>query len=330
MNWRLVALILGAVGLFAVAIMLAGASPIGTVVVLLKGSFGSARALSGTLRETTPLLMLGLAVFLALRAGLFNIGAEGQFLVGALACAVVALRFPGLVGIMLGSLFGAICGAVWALPAGLIKAYRNGHEVITTIMLNNVAAFLTSMLVAGPFKGPNQQFRSTSSIAPETHIPNLSLGPVDVSYALLIGVVGAVILSRWLKRSVSGYELQAVGANPTAAKVAGVSVAQVTVRAMVVSGAISGLAGAFHVLAFEGRFYESFSPGFGFNALGVALLAGGNAYGVLPASLLFGALEKGGTVLATNGIPKGITFYILGLLILVAAAIRYRRVKVVA
>ena len=131
----------------------------------------------------------------------------------------------------------------------------------------------------------------------------------------------------WLKKTVAGYELQAVGANRIAARFAGISPQKVTVVAMSISGALGGLAGAIQVLAYEGRFYDGFSPGYGFDALGVALLAGNSAYAVLPSSFLFGVLSKGGTALQIDGIPKGITTVVLGMLILIAAAIRYRKVS---
>jgi simple sugar transport system permease protein len=286
------------------------------------------RVFSGTLKEMTPLLITGLAVFLALKAGLFNIGVEGQFLVGAASGAAVALRVPGLTGVILGILVGMAAGALWALPAGLIKAYRNGHEVITTIMLNNIAGLMTAALVAGPLKDPKQAAPTTAVLS--SRLPNLSGPPLTISFALLLGIVIVAITAFWLKRTVAGYELQAVGANPTAARFAGVHPPRVMLTAMLVSGAIAGMGGALQVVAYEGRFYSGFSPGYGFDGLGIALLAGNSALGVIPGAFLFGALAKGGVALGIAGIPKGITTVVIGLVILVAAAIRYREVKKVA
>ena len=331
MIWRIVALITGALAILAGALLVAHESPLVCIQTLIHGSLGSPVAFAGTLRETTPLLIAGLAVFIGLRAGLFNIGVEGQLLCGAAACAFVAIHIPTFFGMILGILFGMLAGALWALPAALIKAYRNGHEVITTIMLNNVALYLTSALVSGPMKDKTQQDTSTPSLAAATRMPWIyNHAPVQVNFALVIGVVVAVAMAIWLKKTVAGYELQAVGANPTAAKFAGISTARVTMTAMCVSGAIGGLAGAVQVVAYEGRFYADFSPGYGFDALGVALLAGSNAFAVLPTSLLFGILSKGGTSLQVDGVPKGITTVVLGFLILIAAVIRYRKVKTVA
>jgi len=326
-----VALITGALAILAGALLVAHESPLVCLQTLIHGSLGSPVAIGGTLRETTPLLIAGLAVFIALRAGLFNIGVEGQLLCGAAACAFVALHIPNAFGMILGLLVGMAAGALWALPAGLIKAFRNGHEVITTIMLNNVALYFTSALVSGPMKDKTQQDTATPNLAAATRMPWIyNHPPVQVNCALVLGVIVAIGMAIWLKKTVAGYELQAVGANPTAAKFAGISTQRVTVLAMSVSGAIGGLAGAVQVLAYEGRFYADFSPGYGFDALGVALLAGTSAYAVMPASLLFGILSKGGTALQIDGVPKGITTVVLGFLILIAAVIRYRKVKTVA
>ncbi len=326
MNWRLAALVVGAVALLAAAVLATHHAPLEALRALLDSSLGSPRAIAGTIKETTPLLIAGLAVFLALRAGLFNIGVEGQLMVGALLCTVVALRVPGPLGIGLGVVAGIVGGGLWAWPAGWIKAYRGGHEVITTIMLNNVAALVTTALVAGPFKAAGQESATSATLGETTRLPDLFAGGTfTMSSAVVIGLLLMVGLGFWLKRSVRGYELQAVGANPIAAELAGVSSKRVTTWAMVASGGLGGLAGAMQVLAYEGRFYSGFSSGYGFDALGVALLAGASAWAVLPAAFLFGVLAKGSTAVQILGVPKGITGVVLGLLILIFAAVRYRR-----
>ena len=326
--WRLIALIVGACAILAGAVLVAHESPLVSLQTLIHGSLGTPAALAGTLKETTPLLICGLAVFIALRAGLFNIGVEGQLLAGACTCAVVATRVHGVAGMVLGVICGMVAGVIWALPAALIKAYRNGHEVITTIMLNNIAVLIAGMLVSGPIKDKAQADTATPYVDASSRLPWVySNPPVQINFALIIGVVLCLAMAVWLKKTVSGYELQAVGANRTAARFAGISPQKVTMVAMSISGALGGLAGAIQVLAYEGRFYDGFSPGYGFDALGVALLAGGNALLVLPSSLLFGILSKGGTALQIDGIPKGITTVVLGLLILIAAAIRFRKVS---
>ncbi len=331
MNKKLIALVVGAVVFLAILMVLSGASPLQAASSLLRGSLGTPAAISGTLKESTPLLLLGLAVFLGLRAGLFNIGAEGQFLLGAIFCAYINLKIPGPAGMVLGLIGGILAGSLWALPAALIKAYRNGHEVITTIMMNSIAVYLTTAIVNGPMKDPTQESATTADLSAGSRLPWLyDHAPVQLSSALVLGVLATLALAWWLRRTVSGYELEAAGANREAARFAGVDTRRVILSAMSASGGIAGLAGAVQVLAYEGRFYAGISPGYGFDALGVALLAGGNAWGVIPASLLFGILAKGGVSLQIDGIPKGITIVVLGLVILVAAALRYRKVATVA
>ena len=326
MNLRVALLAIAGLLVIVGAVLAVGVSPAAAGQKLFDGTLGSSAAFSGTLRETTPLLFAGVAVFLALRAGLFNIGVEGQLVMGAVTAAFLALKFHGPFGMALAIIGGIIAGALWALPAGLIKAYRGGHEVITTIMLNSVAGFLTAALVAGPLKDPGQESTTTAMIPQSGMLPFLwDSGPLRISSALLLSLIMVFALGFWLRRSVSGFELQLVGANPRAAELAGVNRQRTVVWAMVLSGAIGGLAGAVQVLAHEGRFFSGFSPGYGFDALGVALLAGNLAAGILPAALLFGILAKGGTSIQILGVPKGITYVILGFLILVFAAVRYRR-----
>lgn len=329
-SWALWALILGSILVVIGALVLVGAPPGHTMWDLIQSSLGSARSITGMLREVTPLLISGIAVFLALRSGLFNIGVEGQFTVGALTCAVVAIKVPGMMGALLGMVAGMAAGGLLALPAAAIKAYKGGHEVITTIMLNNAAALLTSALVAGPLKQAGQESPQTAQILESTYLPDaLHIGELHINSGLVIGVLVAMGLWWWLKRTVSGYELQAVGANPIAAKFAGVNARSVVMKSMTWSGALGGLAGAIQILGFEHYYFPNLSSGYGFDALGVALLAGGTPIGLLPSSALFGMLNKGGTTIQIlDQVPKGITSVILGLLIIIAAAIRYRKTAV--
>jgi simple sugar transport system permease protein len=306
---------------------MAHAGPWEALKVLFHGSLGSASAFSGTLRETTPLLLCGIAVFIGLKAGLFNIGVEGQLIVGAMTSAAIGLRFPGPAGVLLAILGATVIGALWALPAGIIKAYRGGHEVITTIMLNNVAIYVTNAIVAGPLRDTTQESPTTRILNEHTRLPFLYKTPVlEVSSGILFGVILLVLFARWLNRYVSGYELRLAGANGRAARLAGVNTRKSIVYSMAVSGAIAGLAGAVQVLGYTYRFYSDFSPGYGFNALGVALLAGGSVLAILPAAFFFGILTKGSSALQLLGIPKGSSFIVLGLLVAVFAALRYRKI----
>lgn len=314
------------VAIIAVAIGFSGVAPKDAIASFFEGSIQGPAAWRQTLKEMTPLLLAGLAVFVALKSGLFNIGADGQLVVGAAAATAVVLAVPGVPGILLGCCLASVAGALWALPAAWIKAYKGGHEVISTIMLNSVAALLTTWIAAGPMRAPQQQSPSSRLISSSSFMPPLvNNPPFSVSSALLIGIIGVAILSIWLKKTVAGYELNAVGANPTAAETAGINVRWGQMKAMLISGAIAGFTGATLVLCFEHRFYANFSPGYGFDALGVALLSGGSAWGLIPASFLFAVLASGTSAIQLSGVPKGLNGILLGVLIVVFAAVRYRR-----
>lgn len=325
-TWKVVGLCIAAIALLFLLILSAGASPVETAAKLWDSAFGNPLKFSNTLKETTPLLLAGLAVYIALKAGLFNIGVEGQITIGAICSAMVALRFPGIPGIALGSLAGIVGGALWAWPAGWLKAYRGGHEVISTIMLNNIASGLTLALVAGPLKDASQEGTTTRDLAANTLLPNIvdaNKWQLNIALPMAIGLL--FLFSIWLKKSVAGYELRMVGANPQASEFAGIDVKKSIMRAMLASGAVAGFTGAVLVLAFEHRFFHGMSSGFGFDALGVAMLAGATPLAMLGSGLLFGILNKGSSAIQILGIPKGITWIVLALLIIVFAAIRYRR-----
>lgn len=328
MNWKIVLLALGCFAFIVGALLLSGISPIQAAQTLFNGSVGSAKAFSGTLKETTPLLITGVAVYIALQAGLFNIGAEGQLLVGACAAAATSIRIPGVPGILLGCLFAMAAGALWALPAVMIKVFRGAHEVISTIMLNNIALHLTNTLVEGPLKDPASGSPTTVELAAGSRIPWLIEDKLRINFALVLALVLVVFLAYWFKRTVLGFEVRATGANQVAARYAGINTRKVQIMAMLASGAVSGFAGAIMVLAHEGRFYLNFSPGYGFDGLGVALLAGAQPLSIIPSALLFGFLAKGGVSLSMIGVSRGVSNVILGLLIVLFAAYRYRKVVI--
>lgn len=329
MRPKVIILFICAIAVIVVSLLIVKADLREAFTTIVTGSLGDMGKLSGTIKEMTPLLILGAAVYLALKAGLFNIGAEGQYTVGACFASFAMIAIGGPLGVAVGCVTGVVCGALWALPAGLIKAYRNGHEVITTIMLNAIAWNLTKAMVAGPFKGKDQLTPSTSVMPAQTQLtPLFRIGNLEIPQSFVIGVVCVLVLAYWLNKTIGGYELKATGANSTAAKFAGVKTKQVTIKAMLLSGGLSGLAGALQVAQFEHRFYDGFSTGYGFDALGVALLAASNPFYLFVSAFFFGALNKGGTALAILGINKGITTVILAAVILMFAAVRYSKNQV--
>jgi general nucleoside transport system permease protein len=321
-HWILIACCLAAL----LGVMAFGGSSIGEALAkLVTGSLGGGKQLSGTLEKFVPLTFLGVAVFIGLRAGLFNIGANGQFTIGACVGTVVMLKLGGFIGLLAGIPAGALAGALWALPAGWIKAYRNGHEVITTIMLNLIAVNLSSYLASGPIKGKNQSASYTDPIAAAAKLPELKIAGVEISVSVVLAIALVVATSWWLYKTVSGYELRATGANPVAAQFAGIKTKQVTVRAMAISGAIAGLAGVIHVAQFEHQFYPTIAESFGFDAIAVSLLAGNSALALLGTGFFFGALTKGGSALATLGMNKNLTWIITAIIIIIFGALLGRK-----
>lgn len=323
---RIIALLVISVILVAVAAGSSEASVGEVLQKMLLGPFQSLGTASKSLEKFTPLLVAGVAVFWALRAGLFNIGVEGQFAVGGLAASAIALKVGGPAGIVLGLVAGTLMGCGWALLPAWLKAYRGAHEVISTIMMNNIAGILCAWLIAGPLMAPNSTYPATASVPPETRLPAVfQTGPFAINTALLMAFVIAVAFWFWYSRSVSGYELSAVGQNPTAARFAGVQSQKVMFQSMLGSGAVAGLAGAMQLLAYSWRFDAGFSAGYGYDALGVALLAGASVFALIPGAILFAVLNVGSTQVQFLGVPKGLTTVILAVLLVAFAATRQWR-----
>jgi ABC-type uncharacterized transport system permease subunit len=295
----IIALILGALTMLATGV---GIGTIGrSFVALFDGSFGSIYAVSETLTAATPLILCGLGLALGFRAGLFNIGAEGQLILGGIAAVAVGFMFTGLPAIIhlpLAIIAGMIAGALWASIAGWLKAATGAHEVITTIMLNFIAYRLTDYLLRNP---PIQKEGRTDpiseSVLASAQLPKLLAG-LDPSLRFHLGffvALAAVVLVYWLLfRSTIGFEFRASGANPDAARYAGMRSGWIIVVVMACAGALAGLAGANQVLGVLGRASPNFSAGIGFDAIAVALLGRSHPVGVLLAGILFGALQAGG------------------------------------
>jgi general nucleoside transport system permease protein len=289
---------------FAVAsavIALTGGRPFEAFTDLFRGAFGGANGLPRTLAKATPLIFTGLAVAVALRAGLFNIGAEGQLLVGGLAAAWAGFAIRGLppfLHVPLAMAAGAAAGALWAFVPGLLKAWRGTHEVIVTIMMNYIAINLTHYVVNHPLKDPTTLATATPRIQPSAQLwlvedTYKQFSGTNFSIGFLLALLAAAGFAFFIRRTALGYEIRAVGLGADAARVAGISVPRTVVTAMCLSGALAGIAGAVEVLAVHHRFLDQFSPGYGFDSIAVALLGGMNAVGVTLSALLFGGLNSG-------------------------------------
>ncbi|MDP9445195.1 MAG: ABC transporter permease [Actinomycetota bacterium] len=279
--------------------------------------------LSETLVSATPLIGGGLAVAAAFRAGLFNIGAEGQMIVGAAAAGYVgfAVQLPVLLHLVVAVAVGVAAGALWAGIAGWLKARTGAHEVITTIMLNYIAlSLLAYLLSTDPFQRRGSNLPRSPEVAETSALPRLP-GDLRVHLGILL-VLGAAALFWWVfARSTIGFKFRAVGANPHAARTAGIDVDRVTVAVMLLAGAFTGLAGASLVLGAERYLTPGISAGIGFDAITVALLGRATPVGTVLAGLLFGAFDAGSVSMeSATGVPRDVVSVIQALIVLFIAA----------
>ncbi|HKV50909.1 MAG TPA: ABC transporter permease [Gemmatimonadaceae bacterium] len=283
--------------LLGLALRLAGFDASLALGALWRGSFGNWYALtSSTLVRATPLVLTGLAVAVAFRAGVWNIGADGQLLIGAAVATGVGLSFgaaPTWVLLPLALLGGAVGGGCWAGIAALLRLRFGVLEVISTIMLNFVAVDLVGYLVRGPLQEPSHSYPQSNPIPAAMHLPILLPG-TRLHWGFVAGIAAAVLLWWGMRSTAAGFRVRAIGANADAARVAGcIDVARTTTNVLFLSGALSGLAGAIEVSGVTFALYENISPGYGYTAIAVALLAGLDPLGVLGTGILFGALEAG-------------------------------------
>jgi simple sugar transport system permease protein len=322
----IVALVLGGLAMLATGV---GLPTIGRAyVALFLGAFGSLSAVSETLTAAAPVTLAALGIALGFRAGLFNIGAEGQMMVGGMAAVAVGFSLGGLpiyIHLPLALLAGALVGAGWAAIAGWLKAATGAHEVITTIMLNLIAVQLTNFLLRNPpIQKPGRHDPISQSVLPSAELPHL-LGWLDPTLRVNLGiliVLAMVVLVYWLLfRSTLGFEFRASGLNPFAARYAGMRSGLIVVVVMAIAGALAGLAGANQVLGVLGRASPGFTGGAGFNAIAVALLGRSHPVGVLLAGLLFGALQAGGRQMQVSaGVRIDLIAIVQALIIVFVAA----------
>lgn len=248
--------------------------------------------LSDVLVRATPLALTGLAVAIAFRGGVWNIGADGQFLAGATLAAWIGVVLGNFfIALPLALVAGAVAGALWAGIAGVLRSRFGVLEVISTIMLNFIAAFGVSYLVRGPLQEPTHVYPQTTSIGDAAQLPVLVPG-TRIHAGVVIALVLAVAAWWAMRNTAAGFRLRVTGANPFAARSAGlIDAERVTMRAFLVSGALAGLAGAVEVCGVTYALYENLSPGYGYTAIAVALLARLDPLGTFAAAILFGALE---------------------------------------
>ena len=311
---------------------------------LFMGSFGSLQSLSYTLVNVTPLIFAGLSVAIAFRAGLFNIGAEGQLAVGAITASAIGIHattWPGWVLIPVLIVAGALAGAIWGGIVGILKAWRGAHEVVTTIMLNWIAFFVADYLINGPLLDPALA-NSTKPLPPQATFPLISVfynhtlgtflpqiaGPqaylADVTF--FFALIALVVYWFLMSRTTFGYEVRVIGQNPKAARYAGIPTKRNIFLVMAIAGAFAGLGGVFHLMG-QFPYYLTGSTfridTVGFDAIGVALLGHTTAIGVFFASLLFGGLRQGAGLMQLNANVPGDLVYIIQALVLFSIAAEF-------
>jgi ABC-type uncharacterized transport system permease subunit len=327
-----IALVIGAIIMIASSVFATGTFdptlPLTAYGALLRGSLLGERALVSTAVAAAPLVLAGLAVGVGFKAGLFNIGASGQFLLGALSGAYVGASLadaPGIVAIPAALLAGAAVGAAWGFIPGALKAWTGAHEVVTTIMLNYIAATLVSYLITGPLGAPGFSFARTG----ETGNASLPILIGDNGHLGLLIALASVPIMWWLVwRSTLGFEIRTVGANPNAARYAGMRPGLLIIFTMTLCGLLAGVAGAGQILGISHSMNASYGTSTGFDAITVALLGRAHPLGILAASLLFGLMRAGaGLMQITAGIPVEIIDVIQAvILLLLAADVIVRRV----
>ncbi len=319
-----------------VIIAVVGGDPIRSYLHILNAAFGSVGVLSDTLVKATPLLLTGLACALAFRMRLWNIGAEGQFLLGAWGASAVVLApilppgTPGFIVIPAMMLAGAAAGAAWGLIPGILRARLGVNEIIVTLMLNYVALFWIQFWVFGPWSEGG--FQQTAPFPPEAFLPRLTdfassvpaFAGLTVHLGLVFGLVAAGIVWVVLERTRWGYEIRLAGDSQRAARYAGIDIARNVIVVFAISGALAGLAGMSEVSGVVHRLQDRISPGYGFTAIIIAYLARFDPLKVIVASVLFGALILAGREIQPSGVPAMIQGVILFSLIVAEVLVRYR------
>ncbi len=312
------------VGLLLLALLLAVlvAEPLRALSALLDGAAGDRAALVNTALKTTPLLLTGLAVAISFRCGVWNIGAEGQLLAGALAAAAMTTRMPAgdAAGWLLPAALAAaaLAGGVLAGIAAWLRSSRGVSEVISTLMLNFVALHLVAFAVQGPLQESAHSYPQSDPVPPAARLP--SLGRLHLGVAIAVGL--APCLQVLIARSVAGFRMRAVGASPEVSRYSGIAPERYGALALLLAGGLAGLAGAFELLGVTFRLYERISPGYGFTAIAVALLARLQPLAVVPAAAFFGALEAGaGSMQRVAGVPSVVTQVVQGTVILLSVGL---------
>ena len=338
--YTVLAIILGII-IGSIILIVSGTNPIEAYKVIFFGAFGKPKYISWTIVKAVPLILTGLSVAFAFNTGLFNIGAEGQYIVGSIGALVVGLLvdLPPVLHGLVALLAGALCGYIWGVLVGILKAKFEVNEVISSIMMNWIAFYLSNYLLSFPLlrnieSDNSYPIKKSASIkilgswkaseAGKAVLANNKflrdiLNP-PVNFGIIIAIVAAIVIWYILKKTTLGYELRAVGFNQKAAEYGGISINKSIVTSMGIAGVLAGLAGAITVLGVSGNIgIMAGQEGYGFDGMAVALIAGNNPLGTIPAALLYAGLTYGGGKLTTIGTYSEVVKIIVGIMILFIA-----------
>ncbi|MDU5467639.1 MAG: ABC transporter permease [Peptoniphilus harei] len=338
--YTVLAIILGIL-IGSIILLVSGTNPIEAYKVIFFGAFGKPKYISWTIVKAVPLILTGLSVAFAFNTGLFNIGAEGQYIVGSIGALVVGLLvdLPPVLHGLVALLAGALCGYIWGAIVGILKAKFEVNEVISSIMMNWIGFYLSNYLLSFPIlrnieSDNSYSIKNTASIkilgawktseAGRAVLANNKflrdiLNP-PVNFGIIIAIVAALVIWYILKKTTLGYELRAVGFNQKAAEYGGISINKSIVTSMGIAGVLAGLAGAITVLGVSGNIgIMAGQEGYGFDGMAVALIAGNNPLGTIPAALLYAGLTYGGGKLTTIGTYSEVVKIIVGIMILFIA-----------
>jgi len=311
--------------LSSLVMIVSGTNPIEAYLALAEGAFGTQVAIVETLIKATPFILAGLGIALAFRGGLFNIGMEGQLFVGSVAAVLIgySIELPPVIHLIVALLAGMVGGALWAAIPGYLKARTGAHEVITTIMTNFIALRVINWAIGvnGPMRAPRSVVPETRAVYETARLP-LLISDSRLHAGIILALLAAVVVYWLLWRTVIGFEIRTVGANPSAARYAGINVELNIVRTMAFSGALGGLAGAIQVLGLAPyNFTTGFNVGYGFDSIAVAVLGSIHPFGVTLAAILFGAMDAGARLMQLRTkVPVDIITIVQGLILTFVAA----------
>lgn len=338
--YTILAIVLGIL-IGSIILLLSGTNPVEAYKVIFLGAFGKPKYISWTIVKAVPLILTGLSVAFAFNTGLFNIGAEGQYIVGSIGALVVGLLLdlPPVIHGLVALLVGALCGYIWGALVGLLKAKFQVNEVISSIMMNWIAFYLSNYLLSFPIlrsieSDNSYPIKESASIkiagawkmsesgraylAQHKFLKDILNPPLN--FGIIIAILAAIVVWYILKKTTLGYELRAVGFNEKAAEYGGIDINKSIVKSMGIAGILAGLAGAITVLGVSGDIgIMAAQEGYGFDGMAVALIAGNNPLGTIPAALLYAGLTYGGGKLTTIGTYSEVVNIIIGIMILFIA-----------